>query len=241
MSRTMDWRGTWLQAVWLVVPRRLGRWNSIVERWSRSALLDHGSAIFIDRDPSAMDFDSVQDPNYLPELRWSGTRSVLIEELQRRTPHRLELEIPEGTIAALRLSFIVNPDHSLSIIVGAPLSLFEEDILAGDRFRRFVEMCTELFAPDAMLAGTIGGEAQIHGVKPLIAQVERWTGRAFYGQDLLSKMPPAQLDMVRPEVRLEMEGGGLFVSWGAWPLWREAPPSWQEAVVAAIGAELGVE
>ena len=239
MRRTVDWRGTWLQAVWLILPRRLGQWPVLVEAWSHSSMLDRGTALLTSQRPELVTHESAQEPRYLPELRWSGDRSAIVAALYQHLPYRLGLEIPDGSgITELRLSVGVNTDGSLSVSLSAPLGPFEEDGAVGRRrFRDFVDTCGQLFVPGMMFAGTIGEEAQLRGVATLISDIDRWTGRGFYGADLMAPMLAADLSGTGAELRIELEGGGLFVSWAGWPRWEQAPQSWRQAVLSCVSAE----
>jgi len=237
---SMEWTGTWLQAVWLVRQAQLVEWHSLLELWSRSSVLDRGTALLVAVPPAAVTHRSLEDPEYLPELRWTDDRQIVLDALRHHFPRRIELALRGGSdITELRIDTIVNDDDSLSLYLSVPLNLFEvvDQSVGRRRFREFLAICTELFDPKMVLAGTLGEEAQLHGLDALKRDIDRWTGRAFYGEELATEL--AKLEHLMPElgVKQPLNQGGLFISWAEWPEWREAPAAWRRSVLSVLNAK----
>jgi hypothetical protein len=235
----MDWTGTWLQAVWIVRSQRLAEWRKLLDVWSCSSVLDHGTALLVAVPPEAATHRSLENPDFLPELHWTGNRQVALDALSHNFPVRLDLALRRGPgISELRVSSIVNRDDSLSLYLSVPLNLFEsvDDAVSRQRFADFLTVCSELFAPEVVLAGTIGEEAQLHGLDALEREIARWTGRAFYGDELAAQLTAPRLAVPEPSVRTQLQAGGLFVAWAEWPEWREAPLAWRQAVLGILKA-----
>jgi len=235
----MDWTGTWLQAVWLVRPQRLAEWCRLIDVWSRSSALDRGTALLVAVPPEAATHRSLENPDYLPELHWAGDRQVILDALRHSFPVRLELTAQKGSgISEFRVESIVNGDDSLSLYLSVPLNLFEgvDDGVSRRRFSDFLAICTELFVPEIVIAGTIGEEAQLHGLDALEREIGRWTARAFYGEELGAELAERHLAAHSPAFRQQVQPAGLFVAWAEWPEWREAPVAWREAVLSILKA-----
>ena len=180
----LDWTGTWLQAVWLVRPQRLAEWRRLLDVWSRSAAFDHGTALLVAVPPESATHRSLENPDFLPELRWAGNRQLVLDAMRQKLPRALGTHASEKLgISTLRVNSIVNSDDSLSLYLSVPLNLFEgvDDAVGRRRFSDFLAICSELFVPEVVLAGTIAEEAQLHGLEALEREIGRWTGRAFYG------------------------------------------------------------
>jgi hypothetical protein len=177
-----------------------------------------------------------QDFAYLPETAWHAESRGVTAAIGSRFPVRLDLERSGNRISAFRIDMTVNPDESLSMYVSVPFHLFEEKEHTHECFREFLEICSGLFVPDYFLAGTVGEEAQIHSVSSLSEDIERWTGRAFLGDQLAKEVSRLPSDRDGAPAAQESVGvSGLFVSWGGWPDWQPSPKAWQEGVLSALG------
>lgn len=237
---TVDWSGTWLQAVWLIRQRELSFWRELLDVWSDSFVLDQGTALLVNIHPESVGHAALMDPEYLPELHWNGDRRVIIEALAKYFPMHLELKLcSRSEIPEMRIDTIVNSDDSLSLYLSAPMTLFEsvDPLMGRQRFHAFLDICTSLFLPKLVLAGTIGEEAQFDGVSSLLTDLDRWTGKGFYGKELAEALTKNGLSLPKPAVIQSCRQGGLFVSWADWPEWREAPQSWRNEVAKLLNAK----
>lgn len=236
MTSDSYWHGTWLSASMIARPAARRSWTSLVRRWDSAGLLGQGEALLLAISPEQVTYGYAQDPEYLPAVTFGASAEVL-GLLEEHALSQLMIHLgPGGPCPSLRIDSAVNPDESVAVTLSAPLSLFDAEPDGPDRvYEHFLDVACRVFSAEFFLAGTLGEEARIGALASLYDDVERWTGRAFYGHEIAATVAGSRPEGAAPVAGewLELRDDGLYVSWGRWPKWLAAPAWWCERVRSA--------